>query len=282
MIALIPAFHTSGDKRSGSVQVITPEKSFFIEIPIEEMSITRRPFAIRAGDSTFSCKGLDLNIQSVTVSVTGRLHFGGLRPPAGDIMGPYKFVPFMECRHSVFSLTHTVKGSLMINGELLNFSDGIGYMEGDRGRSFPKRYVWTQCNWSGDDRTDVKRTDAETCSLMLSAAEVNPLGSEFIGIIGFVYFRGREIRIASYCGAKAVSVGSGTITVRQGAYILTAQLLDNINHPLRAQPLRAPSSGEMVRLIKESLSCRARYTMTESNNVLFDFISDHASFEYEF
>lgn len=278
MIAFIPAVHTDRrGNRSGSVQVITPDKSYYIEFPEEAITINRQSLVIRAGESTFSPKGIALNIQSDGISVTGNLQFGKMTPPNGDIMGPYKMVPFMECRHSVFSLTHTVLGSLTVNGRLLDFSDGVGYMEGDRGSSFPKRYVWTQCNWFDEKLSDINRPGIEACSLMLSAAEVKPLGRAFMGIIGFVYYKGREIRIATYHGAKVLSIGSGAVTVQQGDYTLTAQLLDSSD-----QSLRAPTSGEMVRLIKESLSCRARYIFSEKNKILFDFISDNASFEYEY
>lgn len=41
----------------------------------------------------------------------------------------------MECRHSIFSLTHTVSGNLTVNGRVLGFTDGVGYLEGDKGRN---------------------------------------------------------------------------------------------------------------------------------------------------
>lgn len=268
MIAFIPAVHTDNrGNRSGSVQVVTPENSYFIELPVNTFHIDRKNFIIRAGDSTFSAGGIDVCIRNTGLNVDGRLSYGKIRPPCGDIMGPYRLIPLMECRHSVFSLTHTVSGSLTVNGSVLSFTDGIGYLEGDKGRSFPKRYVWTQCSWA----------EKGPCALMLSAAEVKPLGREFIGIIGFVYFKGREFRIATYKGARIMEIGGGTVVVRQGDFTLSAQRLDCGGHALRA-----PQSGEMKRLIKESLSCKARYVFMEKNSVLFDLTTDHASFEYEY
>lgn len=287
MIAFIPAFHTGWDKkRTGSVQIITPDASCYIELPGNEISISRRPFAVRAGNSVFSMKRLELNIQNDSVSVTGRLQYRDLTLPQTDIMGPYRFVPFMECRHSVFSLAHTVEGSLMVNGRLMEFTGGAGYMEGDRGRSFPKRYVWTQCSWFENGRAG-SHPDSAPYALMLSAAEVKPLGKPFIGIIGFVYYKGREYRIATYKGAEVIAVGGGILSVRQGDYTLTAELLESRGqtpqaHTLQPQTLRAPASGEMIRLVKESLACRARYAFYEKDTVIFEFISETASFEYEF
>jgi hypothetical protein len=172
----------------------------------------------------------------------------------------------MECRHSVFSLTHDVRGSLTVNGETLNFTNGVGYTEGDRGRSFPERYIWTQCSWDAPGRA----------SLMLSTATVKPLGRAFTGIIGFVYFKEKEYRLATYYGAKLQTIGNGALTVRQGPYELTARLLKD-----GCQTLSAPVSGAMTRLIRESLACRAAYRFSENGRVLFEFETDKASFEYE-
>lgn len=268
MIAVIPAIHTDRvNNGSGSIQIIMPERSHYIELPGEVFSVNRHQLTIQVGDSVFSLKGMDLNIQSDGISIKGQLHYDNHISLRGDIMGPYQYVPFMECRHSVFSVTHTVSGSLAVNGESLDFSGGVGYIEGDRGRSFPKRYVWTQCNWD----------EAGPCSLMLSAAEVEPLGKKFTGIIGFVYYKGKEIRLATYNGAKIVRIGDGCISVSQGDYLLTAQRIDGSGHTLRA-----PSSGEMIRLVKENLACRSRYIFSVKNKVVFDVTSEQGSFEYEF
>jgi hypothetical protein len=290
MIAFIAAEHSWRGRKTGSIQIVTPDKSWYIELPGAEIAADRKALLIKAGDSTFSKDGADVNVRSRDVTIIGRLTFGKLTPPHSDIMGPYRFVPFMECRHSVFSLTHPISGSLTVNGRTLDLTGGVGYIEGDRGRSFPKRYIWTQCSWE-----DKSRPRLEPCSLMLSVAEVKPFGAPFIGIIGFVYFQGMEHRIATYRGAKLISAENGAVSVRQGDYILTAQLLDygassegeargqeNAQQTQVAHALRAPVSGEMVRLIKERLTCRARLTFTMKDTTLFDIVTDQASFEYEF
>ncbi|SHH77450.1 Tocopherol cyclase [Sporobacter termitidis DSM 10068] len=271
MLALIPAVHTDGGgHRTGSLQLITPDKSWYVPLPGEALRVVRRGAGrlpvIYAGDSTFSPRGVDLNIRGDGISASGHLRYGGMAAPRGDIMGPYRFVPLMECRHSVFSMTHEVQGSLTLNGKVFDFSDGAGYMEGDRGRSFPRRYAWAQCSWR----------DGGTCALMVSAADVRAIGRDFVGVVGFVCLRGRELRLATYRGAKADLAG-GALAVRQGDLTLTVRLLED-----RHQALRAPQGGEMVRLIKESLACRARFTLTDKSGPVFDFTTDQASFEYEF
>jgi hypothetical protein len=283
MIAFIPAVHTDGSgHKSGSVQVVTPEKSWTVILDRPPVSHLKPALSVKAGGNMFSAQELRVDIRQPDLTVSGSLRFGPLIPPGGDIMGPYRFVPLMECRHSVFSLRHTVAGSLTLNGRNLDFTDGTGYIEGDRGRSFPKRYVWTQCAWEEDGEAG-----KSPCSLMLSVADVRPFGLPFTGIIGFVYFGGIEHRIATYRGAKILSAGNGAVSVRQGDDMLTVQLLDGGVQKQdgvcrEAQVLRAPVSGEMKRLIRESLACRARYTFSVKERVLFDHITERASFEYEY
>ena len=273
MLALIPAFHTDGrGNRTASIQIVTENEAWFVPLRGATEAVSRRPLSVRAGDSVFTLRGIDLNLVSGGLNAVGQLRFYNVTPVRGDIMGPFRFVPLMECRHSVFSVTHRVDGQVTINGAVRDFTGGVGYTEGDRGRSFPKRYVWAQCSWS----------DGSPCALMISAAELSVLGREFTGVTGFVYLRGRELRLATYRGARAVSIGGGALIVRQGAYTLTARLLEECAQSPGAQILRAPLGGEMVRQIRERLSCRARFILTERDEVVFDFETDRASFEYEF
>ena len=71
--------------------------------------------------------------------------------------------------------------------------------------------------------------------------------------------------------------GENTVTVKQGDYELTAELLQKNTHPLFA-----PTNGDMNRTIHESASCTARYRFLYKNEVLCDFISKKASFEFEY
>ena len=112
---------------------------------------------------------------------------------------------------------------------------------------------------------------------MLSVADIPMLGSHFTGIIGVILLNGREYRIATYLGASIKRIGENTVTVRQGAYELTAELLQR-----NAHPLFAPTNGDMSRTIHESASCKAYYRFAHKNEVLCDFISEKASFEFEY
>ncbi len=261
-LAVIPAVHGTGGKCTCSVQIITEEQAWTAEFPGD--SFRRKGKSISIGRNRFGERGVRLDIHVPGLEVEGELDFGLLSPPEYDIMGPFCLVPFLECRHSVWSMRHKVWGTVRINETACTFDGAAGYWEGDRGRSFPREYIWTQCIFPGG-------------ALMLSVADIPLTGFHFRGIIGFVLLHGREYRLATYLGAKAVRVQNGTVRVAQGSLELEARLLERADHPLKA-----PIGGAMARTIHESPACRAGYGLRENGRTLLAFESDRASFKYEY
>lgn len=261
-VALIPAYHVDGNGApSASLQVVGGGSACWLPFPAEQFRADRGRFLVRLGDCVFSHRGCRLSVRSKDCALEGVLSFGPFTPPPGDVMGPLRFAPVLQCRHSVFSLYHRVNGALMLNGREIRFRNGSGYLEGDRGTSFPARYVWTQCSRGGD-------------SVMLSAADVPFAGRSFVGCIGVLLVDGKVHRVATYLGAKVLEAGGGGILVRQGNLMLRVSLLES-----RPLSLRAPESGGMTRVVRESAVCRVRYQCTVGEKVWFDFTDDLASFE---
>lgn len=261
-IAFIPAFHQSNHEKTASLQVITDDAAF--NIPFQSLQYRKNPLAVKIGENVFSEKGIRLQVKNDNLSANGALHFHDLSPIQYDIMGPFKFVPLMQCRHSVYSMRQRINGQIIVNGQQYVFQNGIGYIEGDCGSSFPKEYIWTQCHFNNN-------------SLMLSVADIPFWGFNFTGIIGVVLLNGKEHRIATYLGAKVKHMGKDSITVKQGDFQLTARLLQQ-----NSQPLAAPNHGLMNRTIHESASCKAYYRFSYRGKVLFEFVSNKASFEFEY
>lgn len=261
-LAVIPAEHGVGRERSGSVQLITDAGAWFVPYPGQAMR--RDGEEILIGENRFGRNGLRLDLQAPGLCAQGELRFGALTPLRYDIMGPFCCVPFMECRHSVVSMRHAVHGKVRVNGEEYGFDGGVGYIEGDHGRAFPRRYVWTQYALPGG-------------SLMLAVAEIPLGGVRFTGVIGAVLWRGREYRLATYLGARVERIGQGEVVVRQRGLRLTARLLEPAG-----QPLRAPDAGQMQRTIHEHAACSARYLFQQGGDTLFDHEAPDASFEYEY
>lgn len=261
-IAFIPAFHQSNHEKTASLQVITDNAAF--NITFQSLQYRENPLMIKIGENIFSEKGIRLQFKNDNISANGALHFHDLAPIQYDIMGPFKFVPLMQCRHSIYSMRHRINGQIIVNGQQYVFQNRIGYIEGDCGSSFPKEYIWTQCHFNNG-------------SLMLSVADIPMFGFHFTGIIGVILLNGKEHRIATYLGAKVKQIDKNTVTVKQGDFQLTARLLQK-----NSQPLAAPSHGLMNRTIHESASCKAYYRFSYKNEILCEFTSDRASFEFEY
>ncbi len=260
-IAIIPAYHRYKNKETASLQIITDDAAF--NIPFDSLKYRESPLYVKLGDCIFSKKGIKLNIHTDKLTVQGTLRFHYLSPIRYDIMGPFKYVPFMQCRHRIYSMKHQISGHITINGEQFIFQNGVGYIEGDSGSSFPERYIWTQCNFNDT-------------SLMLSVADIPLFGLHFTGIIGVVLKGDKEYRIATYLGAKLKRIEGTSVIIEQGKYQLTAKLIETNPHPLYA-----PNNGKMCRTIHESASCKASYRFLYKEKPLCDFISDRASFEFE-
>jgi len=237
-IAFIPGICDS--KRF--TQVVTDEKAYWFD---------------GFGGCKFSEKGAVIDIGGIR----GRINYGKLTPLKYDIMGPFKYFP-MECRHGIVSMRHELSGSVNVNGEVIDLNGGLGYIEKDSGVSFPKSYLWFQCNF------------AQNCSVSLSVADIPFYGLNFKGCICVVYYRGREYRMATYLGVRILCCNSEKVVLNQGKYMLVVNVC-----PRKGHDLPAPQNGRMNRIITECLACPVRVRFYEKDRLLFDLQSDRASFE---
>ena len=261
-LAVIPSIHQTRESKYCAIQLITDTQSFHIQFPYSNFHKTSDQISI-AGNR-FGKEGITLDIHTLDLHAAGSVRFGSFTPIQYDIMGPFRYVPFMQCRHSVFSMRHAVDGILSINGTPYMFENAIGYMEGDRGYSFPSKYTWTQCSFPDG-------------ALMLSIGDI-PLGCfHFTGIIGIVLLHGKEYRLATYLGAKAVKIDTDEIIVRQGSLTLTVRPQGQAGHPLRA-----PVGGAMIRTIHEHPSCLVSYRFEGYGAPLLELDAPNAAFEYEY
>ncbi len=265
-LALIPAFHIdSAGRRTASLQIISNQESWWLEYPGTQFQAFQQPFQVQIGQSSFSSQGISLHIEQNGLSLYGTLRYGPLTVLRSDIMGPFRFFAGMQCSHGVISMGHSLQGTLCLNGEQIDFSSGIGYIETDRGRSFPRAYLWSQCVWDGP----------KPGSLMLAAATVPlPVGS-FTGCICSVFYRDQEYRLATYRGARMETWSPSGAVIRQGKYRLEAELRNE-----RKLALHAPVEGRMERTIHESLCAEVCYRFWRGKDLLFQHTGQNASFEY--
>lgn len=264
--AVIPAVHQGKrGRREVTIQVITQAQVRQFSFPESSFELWPNLFQLRVGDNWFSQDGIRLDLEDGDFSLKGELRYGPFSPLRSDIMGPFRYVPFLQCRHGVLSMGHRVDGLLAFNGSKSIITNGMGYIETDCGRSFPKRYLWTQCCWR----------ERQHGSLMLSIAHIPLPAGGFTGCICQVLFAGRSYRLATYRGVKIKRWDEAGAELCQGELRLTADLLEG-----SGQPLRAPVSGQLVRAITESLRATVRYRFWEGERLVFDHVDGRASFEY--
>lgn len=261
-VAFIASYHISDTEKSCSLQVIADSGAWNIVYPFDAFRQERDRICI--GNNVFTKQGCLLDARDADITLSGSLDFGEFSPISYDIMGPFRFVPFLECRHSVYSMKHRVDGVIQINGEEFRFDNGVCYIEGDRGYSFPKHYLWTQCSFPEG-------------SIIVSVADVPICGVHFNGVISAIHYLGKEYRIATYLGARVEKLRDGEIVIRQGNKRLTVKCLERRSHPLAA-----PTTGGMSRTIHESAACRVSYRLCENDKTVLDFESNRAAFEFEY
>lgn len=246
------------------IQVITNDFSKTFKYALDEYKVCLNAGQIRVGESLFTKDGCIIQIKKEDMIIRGRLSYGRLTPLKSDIMGIFRFVPGMECRHGIISMDHNVTGSIEIDGEKLELTGGKGYIEFDKGKSFPSWYIWCQCN-SFETKTGI----------MIAAARIPILGFSFTGTIASVYYHGKEYRFATYLGARVVEWGKDCIVIKQGKWRLEALFDSKEGHRLAA-----PDLGKMTRSIREQVNAHVHFKMFIDNTPFFNIQSDNGCVEF--
>jgi tocopherol cyclase len=196
--AFIPgiAMDVNGNQQA-FIQVLDGKKrtAEYHKFDIKEFLPTSGKFEIGIADNSFSNDSMRLNLPSAQ----GQLHFSELTSWPNSwyspgIMGPYSFVPFMECYHGILSMDHSIEGQMIIHGETIDFTNGRGYIEKDWGQSFPNAYFWMQSNHFSQSGISVKA----------SVANIPWLGNSFVGFIAGVWLHDQLIQFTTYNGSKLI------------------------------------------------------------------------------
>jgi hypothetical protein len=272
--AFIPGISMSPDGTAHAfIQVLDGKQctSAYHRFSSEDFLPSEYDFNLQLADNQFSTQFLTLNLPNIV----GQLQFQQTIPwtkmlGAPGIMGWFSFVPFMECYHGVVSMNHTLIGSLEINGEMVDFSGGRGYIEKDWGISFPRGWIWLQTNHFNNDLN-------APISLIASVAHIPFLGMHFIGYIVGFWFKGKLHRFATYTGAK-----------------MKAQLIDNqvslsfkdSQYQLDINATKAgtgnlisPIQGEMTGKVSESLQAIIHIRFFERGTLVFEGDGRNAGLE---
>lgn len=75
------------------------EGSWWLEYPEAEFGASAERLRIRAGANIFTEKGLRVSADAPGLRLRGAVGFGAFTRLVSDIMGPFRFLPGMECSH---------------------------------------------------------------------------------------------------------------------------------------------------------------------------------------
>lgn len=249
-ISFIPGINIYDTGAKAFIQIITNNMSYFVHYNINDFQFYYNPFSIRIGNNSFSKESIDINIEDKfqNLKIYGNIKYSNSKNIntnifAPNIMGPFSYIPFMECNHAILSMQNDINGYININDEIIQFNNNKGYIEKDWGCSFPKSYIWCQGN-------NFQKNNA---SFMFSVADIPFKLFTFKGFICSLLINKEEFKFTTYNNAKLVEYdikeNSFSITFKKDLYILNIK--SNYSKGLK---LVAPVKGKMAKDIFESIS----------------------------
>lgn len=274
-LIIIPGISIGTWDTHAFIQVLdTDNKVSYFHYDINDFSFNENKFEIMIGDNYFSKSRIRLNVMGSEISIQGDLYFCNImefpktifRP---GVMGPFLYNPFMECYHEIISIQNEIIGHLKISGKTVDFTDGIGYIEKDWGKSMPKSWIWFQSNHFQPD--DV--------SLFFSAARVPCMGGSFNGFLTMFRYKDRIFLFTSY----NCSTLSKLYYTRNKVRIAVKDCrfrLDLLITYTEGGVIKAPINGQMSRSIKESLNSVIKVRFSDrAGNILYSGIGTNGNLE---
>lgn len=240
-------------------------RSDYHSFSMNEVHISEQPYTIHIGPHSFSREHLRLQFPDIHCDLTCSnffpLHVSRYAP---TIMGPFSYLDSMQCVHSIISLYHDVAGSLRINDTAYQIR-GRGYMEKDRGSSFPSSYVWFQSNTSKEVYS----------SFFLSIAHIPLSATSFKGCICVLMINGKQLRFASYLGCRVRKIKHKNIWIlNQYPYKVYVKITQG-----KGCTLKAPEEGAMSHEIQETLEACALVHVYKYHRKVHEITFTHGGYE---
>ena len=255
--AFIPgiAMDAAGNKHS-FIQVLDGKKQTagYHRFAADDFYSLPKNFRVSIQNNSFTESAIQLRLPGLT----GELQFTGNIPwpkpwYSPGIMGPYAFVPFMECYHGIVSMDHRGDGMIIVNGEPVDFTNGRGYIEKDWGRSFPSAYFWMQSN----------HFSLPGISLKCSVAKIPWVRSSFVGFIAGIWLHNRLIKFTTYNQSKLITSFADEKKIK--IVLENKQYrLEILAHRDAATELASPVRGFMEGRIEESMTSAIDVLLTDN------------------
>lgn len=269
-LAIIPGIFLSQDAENhhAFVQVLDgmAGNATYHRYTASEFVAAKDRFEVQLGENRFNSTSVCLNIQDEQRHIQGEVTFGQLTPwevtlASPGVMGPFAWIPNMECYHGVLSFDHNLQGGFLLNGAYIDFSGGKGYLEKDWGKGFPSGYVWMQSNHFATDRTSL-----ETAIAIIPSG----FGTSFRGMQCGFWHEGQLYKFTTYSGArlKHFRIQEHEVHI---TYTDRHHQLEINAERAEGTLLHAPIRTEMHRRVNETLKAKIHVKLSNRHgNTLFE------------
>ncbi|MFX0085571.1 MAG: tocopherol cyclase family protein [Candidatus Hodarchaeota archaeon] len=258
-IAIIPGF-SSADPSHAFIQLfngITGDYQYN-KFSLNDFLYSKNKFEVEIENNYFSTDMIKIDLRGQEQVVKGELRFKNQVPwpikfLTPGAMGPFAFLPRMECSHAVLSFDHDIYGHLNINGEKFSFDHGKGYIEKDWGNSFPSGYVWMQSNHFREQRV----------SFMASIARIPYLGRSFTGFLAGFLYKDKLYLFSSYNRAKLkdLNINNNQVSFK---LMKKKQIIEIDAFQAKPSQLKSPIKGKMIGKVLESLTSKINLRFIDS------------------
>jgi hypothetical protein len=280
-LAVIPGVSFGEDEFESHafVQVLDARGSgsHYASYPIDAFESAKDQFQIRIGPNEFSLNDIKLDITEAEHEICGNITLGEMIPwpvtrRSPGAMGPFRFVPGMQCLHGVLGFDHEVGGSIRIDNRTVDLSGGRGYVEKDWGKEFPSAWIWMQSNHF--EKTGV--------SFTASIANIPWMGRSFAGFIIGLLYDGEVHRFATYTRADLsqpeVSESKVAFSVKDSRYLLDVQA-ERAEGALLRSPVEGLMTGRIVESLDSSIHLRFYDTEKSDTKPVFEGTGRNAGLE---
>jgi hypothetical protein len=280
-LAIIPGVSFGADEFESHsfVQVLDARGtgSHYASYSIHDFESAKNKFQIKVDKNEFSLSDIRLDMTEAEHRISGSITLGKMIPwpvskRSPGAMGPFRFIPGMQCLHGILGFDHELGGHVTIDDRTVDFTGGRGYLEKDWGREFPSTWIWMQSNHFGK----------QGVSFTASIANIPWMGRSFAGfLIGFLY-EGAIYRFTTYTRASLsrpeVSESQVTFSVKDSRYILNIQA-ERAEGALLRSPVEGLMTGRIVESLDSSIHLRFYDTEYSDSKPVFEGTGRNAGLE---
>ena len=269
-IVVIPGVHMNDDRRHAFVMVAYDNISHYFRFPFETFSSASNEFLVTMDEekNVFSSEQLMIDLRpkdgddalesfQMNFTLSSHVAIPDLAWFAPGTMGPYSWIPTMQCNHHVLSMNHDLHGSMRIDGRDYRNVSGRGYIEKDWGHSFPSMWVWGQANqWRN---LPLK----STASLFFSLALIPWYFTlEFAGFLVVFQYNDQFYRFNTYLQSVVHNLAIDNATNRVSFDVYDVQFVYKLRvsahcsdvDRIHGAMLYGPRAGRMEKFVQEILA----------------------------